>query len=405
MKQHLTAFNQAIGFINASIEQVKGITKAQKKFLNWLFEKWVMLPVRHNFLNIYRYGNGGYSEKSIRHQFSRKINFPGWFETAMSSLKKKECIAAFDPSYISKSGKKTYGKDWFWSGKDQQTKAGLEIGCLALVDLADAAAYSIEAVQTPSDMKGKLMEHYVYIVKKNINSILSYTRYLAADGYFMKSSFIEPLLELKLHVITRMRPDANLSYLYTGAQKTGRGRKKLYAGKVDVKNIDKSKWKSCYEDEHLQGFELKVWCVSLKRIVKAVYVEFKDRKAYTILLSTDTEQKGAKIIRYYQLRFQIEFLLRDAKQYSGLEECQARTETKLYNHFNMSLISISLMKLTCWASLTNKEQVPFSMRSIKTYFYNKFLTETIFSNLGLDLNCNKIKKLYSQCLNIGSMVA
>ncbi|MEJ7677228.1 MAG: transposase [Segetibacter sp.] len=221
----------------------------------------------------------------------------------------------------------------------------------------------------------------------------------------MKSSFIEPLLKLGLHVITRMRPDANLSYLYTGAQKTGKGRKKLYAGKVDVKNIDKRKWKSCYEDDEIKGFEIKVWCVSLKRIVKAVYVEFKDRKGYTILLSTDTEQKGAKIIRYYQLRFQIEFLIRDAKQYTGLEECQARTETKLYNHFNMSLMSVSLMKLTCWASLTNKEEVPFSMRSIKTYFYNKFLTETIFSNLGLDLNCNKIKKLYSQCLNIGSMAA
>ena len=405
MKQHLTAFNKAIGFISASIEQVAGITKPQKKFLNWLFEKWIMLPVRHNFLNIYRYGNGGYSEKSIRHQFSRKINFPGWFQTAMGSLKKKECIAAFDPSYISKSGKKTYGKDWFWSGKDQQTKAGLEIGCLALVDVADAAAYSIEAVQTPSDMKGKLMEHYVNIVKKNIDSILCYTRYLAADGYFMKSSFIDPLLKSGLDIITRMRPDANLSYLYNGPQKTGKGRKKLYAGKVDVKNIDKRRWKSCYEDEHLQGFELKVWCVSLKRIVKAVYVEFKDRKAYTILLSTDIEQEGAKIIRYYQLRFQIEFLIRDAKQYTGLEECQARSETKLHNHFNMSLMSVSLMKLTCWATLTNKEQIPFSMRSIKTYFYNKFLTEPIFSNLGLELNCNKIKKLYNQCLNIGSIAA
>src|SRR5215210_9529022 len=162
-------------------------------------------------------------------------------------------------------------------------------------------------------------------------------------------------------------------FLTSRAQKTGRGRKKLYAGKVDVKNIDKSKWKSCYEDEHLQGFELKVWCVSLKRIVKAVYVEFKDRKAYTILLSTDTEQKGAKIIRYYQLRFQIEFLIRDAKQYTGLEECQARTETKLYNHFNMSLMTVSLIKLTCWASLTNKEQVPFSMCNIKIYFYNTIL--------------------------------
>jgi hypothetical protein len=50
VKQHLTAFNKAIGFIAASIEQVSGITKPQKKFLNWLFEKWIMLPVRHNFL-------------------------------------------------------------------------------------------------------------------------------------------------------------------------------------------------------------------------------------------------------------------------------------------------------------------------------------------------------------------
>jgi len=250
-----------------------------------------MLPVRHNFLNIYRYGNGGYSEKSIRHQFSLKINFQGWFETVMSSLKNKECIAAFDPSYISKIGKKTYGKDWFWSGKDQQTKPGLEIGCLALVDVADAAAYSIEAVQTPWDMKGKLMEHYVNIVKKNIDCILSCTRYLAADGFFIKSSFIEPLLQSGLHVITRMRPDANLSYLYTRVQKTGKGRKKLYAGKVDVKNIDKRKWKSCYEDDEIKGFEIKVWCVSLKRMVKAIYVEFKNRKGYTILLITDTEQK------------------------------------------------------------------------------------------------------------------
>jgi len=406
VKQTLTAFNKAIGFISASIEQVAGITKPQKKFLGWLFEKWIMLPVRHNFLNIYRYSNGGYSEKSIRHQFSRKINFPGWFSASMGSLKKKECIAAFDPSYIRKSGQKTYGKGHFWSGKDQQTKAGLEIGCLALVDVSDAAAYSIEAVQTPGgNMKGKLMEHYVSIVKNNINSILSYTRYLAADGYFMKSSFIDPLLRSGLHVITRMRPDANLSFLYTGPQKKGKGRKRMFAGKIDVKNIDKRKWKSCYDDEQMQGFELKVWCVSLKRIVKVVYLKCKDRDAHIILLSTDTELEGSKVIRYYQLRFQIEFLIRDAKQYTGLEECQARSETKLYNHFNMSLMSVSLMKFTCWATLENKEQVPFSMRSIKTYFYNKFLTETIFSNLGLELNCNKIKKLYTQCLHIGSMAA
>lgn len=362
-----------------------------------------MLPVRHNFLNLFRYADSQYCERSIREQFSRKISFLGWFESAFSKLKGKECIAVFDPSYISKSGKKTYGKGKFWSGKDQQVKDGLEIGCLALTDVADATAYSMEAVQTPSDTQSKLMEHYVGVINKRIKEILSYTSYLAVDGYFMKKSFIEPLTAVGLNIITKMRPDANLRYLFTGKQKPGRGRKKLYEGKVDVKNMDKGKFKKCYDAVEQTGYELSVWCVALKQVVKIVYVESKNRQTYAILLSTDTQLPGATIIRYYQLRFQIEFLIRDAKQHTGLQECQARSETKLYNHFNMALMTVSVMKLTCWASLEAKQELAFSMRSIKTWFYNKFLTETIFTNLALDLNCQKNKRIYLNCLNIGQM--
>lgn len=146
----------------------------------------------------------------------------------------------------------------------------------------------MEAVQTPSDTQGKLLEHYVGIINKRVKEILSYTSYLAADGFFMKKSFIEPLRKAGLHIITKMRPDANLRYLYTGKQKAGRGRKKTYEGKVDVKNIDKGKWNKCYEDDDLRGYELKVWCVALKQEVKAVYLTRKKRQGYAILLSTDT---------------------------------------------------------------------------------------------------------------------
>ena len=75
MRQKQTAFDKAPGFISASIEEVKEITKPAKKFLQWLFEKWVMLPGRHNFLNIFLYGDGQYCERSIGDQFSRNINF------------------------------------------------------------------------------------------------------------------------------------------------------------------------------------------------------------------------------------------------------------------------------------------------------------------------------------------
>jgi len=221
----------------------------------------------------------------------------------------------------------------------------------------------------------------------------------------MKTGFIEPLLEMGIHVVTRMRQDANLQYLHKGPQKSGKGRNRLYAGKVDVKNIDKRKWKVCYQDEEVCAYELVVWCVALKRTVKVVYLKYKRTDSYSILLSTDTELDGERVLKYYRLRFQIEFLLRDAKQFTGLEECQARSQTKLYNHFNLSLMAVSLMKYTCWATQENKSQIPFSMRSIKTWYYNKYITETIFSNLGIDISCRKIRKIYNKCLEIGAMAA
>jgi len=45
------------------------------------------------------------------------------------------------------------------------------------------------------------------------------------------------------------------------------------------------------------------------------------------------------------------------------------------------------------------------MRNIKLLYYNKIITERIFSNLGLDLNCTKIKRLYNKCLDIGALAA
>ncbi len=153
------------------------------------------------------------------------------------------------------------------------------------------------------------------------------------------------------------------------------------------------------------GYERIVYCVALKQLVKVVYVQKPDTGGYEVLLSTDQELSGSTIIAYYRLRFQIEFLIRDAKQHGGLEDCQARDEQKLHYHFNMALGSVSAAKLRLWANLDNKKEVPFSMRNIKLYFYNKYLTETIFANLGLDLSCRKITRLYNQCLNIGRIAA
>jgi hypothetical protein len=46
------------------------------------------------------------------------------------------------------------------------------------------------------------------------------------------------------------------------------------------------------------------------------------------------------MVRYYQARFQIEFLFRDAKQFTGLMACQARSEEALLKSFNASFAAL-----------------------------------------------------------------
>lgn len=46
-----------------------------------------------------------------------------------------------------------------------------------------------------------------------------------------------------------------------------------------------------------------------------------------------------------------------------------------------------------------------SMRTIKTMNHNKLIAERIFSNLGLDLGCKKIKQIYEQCTYTGIRAA
>jgi hypothetical protein len=45
------------------------------------------------------------------------------------------------------------------------------------------------------------------------------------------------------------------------------------------------------------------------------------------------------------------------------------------------------------------------MRNVKVAYYNKFMTDRIFSTLGLDMNCKKIKRIYHKCLNTAELAA
>jgi hypothetical protein len=406
--QNSNAFNKIRSLAGTNLRKIGNISKPRFKFLSTIFEQWLALPVRYTMLNLSRFGK--YSEKSIRLHFEKFFDFVAFNRNTIESSCGKKLIAAFDPSYIPKSGKKTPGLGRWWSGKDQCALKGLEISCLSVVDTEAETAMSLEIVQTPSkeileERKQNLVGHYVSIIEKNIETLKSLVSHLVADGYFMKYDFIIPVLKHGLHVITKMRSDANLRYMYSGPKKKGRGRPNAYGGKVDCCCIDKRRIRLFEEDDVACYYSGIVYCMALKCLVRIVYIQEKTTGRYDILLCTDKELDGSLIVRYYRLRFQIEFLIRDAKQHAGLEDCQARSENKLYFHFNMAFSVVSIAKAATWLSIPKEQREAFSMRNLKLLYYNKLLTERIFENLALDLNCKKIKRLYRQCLDIGQLAA
>ena len=54
-----------------------------------------------------------------------------------------ECIVAFDPSYIGKSGKEKHGLGMYWSGCAGRAKWGLDICGFAVVDVILNTAFAV----------------------------------------------------------------------------------------------------------------------------------------------------------------------------------------------------------------------------------------------------------------------
>src|SRR4051794_31441290 len=121
------AINKIGGLVNASLQQLARISKPRFRFMLSMFELWLALPVRYTMLNLSRFSC--YGEKSIRLHFEQCFDFVSFNTHLIEKHSSKELIAAFDPSYIPKSGKQTPGLGKWWSGTQQRAVKGLEIGC------------------------------------------------------------------------------------------------------------------------------------------------------------------------------------------------------------------------------------------------------------------------------------
>lgn len=284
----LNSKSNALRVAEATLGKIKKVSKPLANFIVHILGLWLSMNCRYVFTNMQRWGTK--AEKTYRRMFEK---FFDWFEFNFQLVNStcKEVIAVFDPSFIEKSGRVTYGLGKFWSGSASKALKGLEVGCLCFVDVVAGTAMHALAEQTPrvaalKEKGGTLISHYVSVIKKHLRQIKELTRYLAVDGYFMKKEFIAPLVKEGLHVITKMRQDANLKYLYKGPQQKGKGRPKTYDGKVEIEAIDKRRIRCCYQDKEVQVYAAVLYAVQVKQKVLAAFVYYQNKQQPEIIIST-----------------------------------------------------------------------------------------------------------------------
>lgn len=390
-----------------------GLNKKRSEFIVHILILILSMRGRINFMQFQRQGK--MNEKSYRNQFEKPFDWLGFNTHLISEICGDELILGFDPSFIKKSGKASPNIGNFYSGCSSSYKRGMEIGNFAVIDVQQNTAYHLEAVMTPTAKKNQiekgksLVDHYSTILLERHLELQKISTVLVCDGYFAKKKYVSVVVEnTNLELICRLRDDANLLYLYNGEQSKLRGRPKKYSGKVDVKNIDKRRFKKEISDEEKTIYTAELYSVGLKRIIKVAYVEFnagKEKIITKLFFSTKLDRTGEKILSYYRARYQMEFIFRDAKQHTGLENCQARSENKLSFHFNATLSAVSIGKSILRMGVCKRTAIPLSIVNIKTELQNRKMLSLIFSIYGFDQSFIKLNPDYIKVLNHGKIAA
>ena len=430
------------------------MSKPQRKFLVTLFTAILTARGKINFRNLSRFSE--VSEETYSRHFAKAFAFMAFNRAVIDEAlgKDSERIVAYDPSFIPKSGKKTYGLDYFWNGCHRRAEKGVELATLAIVAIEKNTGFALSTRQTkptqeitkqeataspqeasepdkvkktapkkgykkkgkPSSKKSRRtyeaedetrIDQYLQPLRAAKPLLRECETHLVVDGAFAKKKYVDGVCALALHLVGKVRRDANMRYLYTGPKRErGSGRQKTYDGKVNWQDLSRLKYVGC--EEGIEIYTLLLNHVSLKRTVRIVVLldtRNKDKPRQALLFSTDTQLEAKTLLRYYKARFQIEFIFRDAKQFTGLCDGQARDQNRLDFHFNAALTTLNLAKSEHLKAASDTRPIPFSMASVKACYFNTFFLQKIFSMLDLDLNLIKKYPQYQKLQDYGKIAA
>lgn len=380
------------------LAKLSNVNKHQRTFLTELFSVLLGRQGRATFENLARYSP--FTELTFRRHFATYFDWFS-FNKACIDFTQGPFIGVVDCSFVPKSGTKTFGLDKFWSSCAGKAQRGLEVSVLACVNTLTKQCFALEASQTPPEItqqEGKPYSRLSWYLEQLADCLphLPTLLYWVADGYYAKKEVFTVFVRYRRHLITRLRHDAALYHVWTKGRQPGqRGPTRRYDGKAVF--TDLSRWQDAGAHPvhaHITLYSVLLYSKHFERNLRVVLLLDTRHQKYVLLASTDEQQSASQIARYYHLRFQIELLFRDAKQFTGLSQCQARSDEKLDYHLNATLSTVNMARLllAADASLLN------SMNALVRRETNRRIWKTIYTQLSEEgsVDVNRLDSLNCQ---------
>jgi len=373
---------------------------------------------RVTMLGISRWTEKGGSYRTIQRFFKTTIEWGkvNWFFIRHHLLDPEDVILiGGDETVVTKSGKKTYGLDRFFSSLYGKPVPSISFFSLSLISVKERISYPVMMEQVvkkeeekpdkkkpakkkrkkrgrPKGSKNKnhrevALNPYLLHIQTMLKSLLLLLGidlspvYCVMDGAFGNNPAIQMVRQCSLHLISKLRYNAALYFPYEGEQKK-RGADKKYGAKLDYAHIPDKYLK---ETTLLDGIQTNIYQMTMwhklipdkLNVVIILKTNLKTQKvARVVLFSTDLDLAFDKLIDYYRLRFQIEFNFRDAKQFWGLEDFMNVNKTSIYNAANLAMFMVNVSQVLL--RHCQPDCPSFSVNDLKAHFRgHKYVTETL----------------------------
>ena len=373
-------------YVKKILTQMHGVFKPQQKAILALLSALTCFSGKATMRNLSRYGWASVDFDYL--ELNTKLITHHNPQLAQSN---SDFCLLFDATFIRKSGKHTEGLGYYHNGSSRSThkiERGLEMNLIALGHLSEKKAYSLKMDQS---FEGSALDIACHQIEQHSEELRELSGCIVADGYYAKQSFMNTVLEAGFELITLLRSNSSFRYLYHG-EYSGRGRPRKFGEYVRYNNLDAWTLHKNLRPKHKVYSHIVYYPAWKRELLVVIKVDRQGRRR--IYCSTDLNLSAEEILQRYELRFQIEFIFRDAKQNLGLGTAQT-LDSQGQEHFaNASLTALNILRFEERSKEHKTEEITqkrvSSIASMKRLKYNDFLLNYFFACLGK----NSHEKIY-----------